>query len=266
MSQRHKPKRTAFTLLIAFVVLIETASLTEARADGILGFFRPKAVKPTECAQGIGKTSGDRSNCDCEICRSAQPPWSPLRRYLFSHNAMWLRNPHSYTAFRACPPYHQPTFGVHQTCWRTIPEAPCLYPVDAAISDADHPSSSEIEFQALPPVVPEGIPSEPEPEPEPEPEKAPTATPMASLQGVTFGNDAAGFVAIPDLAPVEDLESAVIETPVEDGSATELKSENSNVKRNTKSKSAITMKLAPLLLDLRQSRPMQAFPFPSDGE
>ena len=155
--------------------------VAQTQADGIMGLLRPfvpAMVRQSECGDIADPfcescDGGDRYNCP--TCRSSGCP-NPVRRHRWSHSVIWLNKPHSYTYFQPVTPYHQPGFGVHRTCWRTIPAEPCEFPVPSCPTIPLKPAEGKLnpaeenlnsaegdtEVQADAPPIPSELPYDPQ--------------------------------------------------------------------------------------------------------
>jgi len=188
-------------------------SVAQTQADGIMGLLRPfvpAMVRQSECgdiADPFCESCDGGDRCSCPTCRSSGCP-NPLRRHRWSHSVIWLNKPHSYTYFQPMTPYHQPGFGVHRTCWRTIPAEPCespvpscppipLKPADENLKPADenlnpaeenlNPAVGDTEAQADEPPIPSELPYDPQ-------ETLLSIPPEEEESARQFKTDESGFV------------------------------------------------------------------------
>ena len=134
-------------------------SILHAQAGGMPGVFRNESA----CGDTTGGSMGgsaSRSSCDCVHCREANSSASPLRRFFSSHKAKWSEPTpsHSWKYYHPCPPYFQPTFGIHQTSWNALQEDACQVLPSTIPSDSDYylpyaPEMSPPPPPAIPPTT-----------------------------------------------------------------------------------------------------------------
>ena len=130
------------------------------------------------CGDSTGRSTGvsaRRAGCDCPHCRDANSSDSPLLRFFKSHRTKWSERPpkNSWEYYHPCPPYFQPTFGIHQTSWTILPHDPCQNSFATPHVYAAAPLPSAMELQPSTPPVPPVSP------PVSLPDAAPVAQPVA---------------------------------------------------------------------------------------
>ncbi len=164
MTTSDRSRRNGLVLFAAYLLPVALGMpVAQIHANGIIGFLRPlipAALRRSECgeesaeiADSVGGSSRCKTSCDCPTCRRSSytnPLW---RRYRWSHSVIWLNKPHSYTSFQPVTPYHQPTFGVHQTCWATVTPEPCPIPFSGSPGNTVDPLSGNMEAQPYRPPV-----------------------------------------------------------------------------------------------------------------
>jgi len=147
-------------------------SILQAQAGGMPGLSRNETACGDTTARSAGGSAGgsrgglaggsaSRSVCDCLHCREANGSGSRLRRFFKCHGPKWSEPiPHdSWRCYHPCPPYFEPTFGIHQTSWTILPHDECQvqFATPRTYSSDHSPSDTELR-PPLPPTSPEAPP------------------------------------------------------------------------------------------------------------
>ncbi len=155
--------------------------ILQTEAAGMPGSARSEAP----CGDTAGRST-DGSTCDCPHCREVNSSDSRLLRFLKSRctKTKWAeRTPkHTWKCYHPCPPYFEPTFGIHQTSWTILQHDASQVPFATPLVNSNNPLPSHKELHPSPPaeVQPAAQPdAQPAAQPEVLPELLPELLPEA---------------------------------------------------------------------------------------